>query len=131
MEEASILRFLERYGQALSAGAGDVDADVSLWELPAFVVSDQGARAVTEVVEVEQIIAGAAEWYRSQGLMATRPELLHIQVLGRRIVAVDVRWATLDGAGQEQAHESFRYLLRLNDDGELRIRVVVSVTEPE
>ena len=129
MDDAIVVRFLQRYGQAL--GADDLTTIASMWELPALVVSDEGARAVTEAGEVERFFTGAVEWYRAQGLMTTRPELLHTQMLGRRIVAVDVRWATLDRAGQEQAHESSRYLLRLDDDGELRIRVAVSVTEPE
>ena len=118
--------FLERYGAAL--GAGDLPAVAACWEIPALVLSDQGAHPVAELAEVEQFFGGAVEWYRSQGLVATRPQLLNVQALGQRLVSTDVRWSTLNSAGLEVASEISRYILSLGDDGLPRIRVAISIT---
>jgi hypothetical protein len=124
--EGTVRDFLERYGQAL--GAGDLEAVATCWEVPAMVLSDQGARPVLEIAEVEQFFAGAVEWYRSQGLVATRPQLLHVQALGQRLVSTDVRWSTLNAAGLEVASEKSRYILSLGEDGLPRIRVAITIT---
>lgn len=124
--EETVRNFLERYGEAL--GAGNLPAVAACWEVPAMVLSDQGARPVLELAEVEQFFAGAVEWYRSQGLVATRPQLLHVQALGQRLISTDVRWSTLNAAGLEVASETSRYLLILGDDGLPRIRVAISIT---
>ena len=124
--EETVRSFLERYGAALSAG--DLAAVASCWEVPAMVLSDQGVRPVLELAEVEQFFAGAVEWYRSQGLVATRPQLLHVQALGQKLASVDSRWSTLNAAGLEVASETSRYILSLDEDGSPRIRVAISLS---
>lgn len=123
--EEVVRSFLERYGAAL--GAGDLPAITACWEVPALVLSDQGAHPVLELAEVGGFFAGAVEWYRSQGLVATRPQLLHVQPLGQWLVSADARWFSLDAAGHEVASETSRYILLLDQDGFPRIRVAISM----
>jgi len=81
--------FLDGYGQALSTG--DVPGIMNCWEVPAVVLSDQGARAVIEATEVEQFLAGSVEWYRAQGMVATKPSSVEVKILSERLaVALNI-----------------------------------------
>ena len=94
--------FLEGYGRALSTG--DLPAIVNSWDTPALVLSDQGARMVSQAAEVEQFFAGAVEWYRAQGLAATRPSSVEIKRLSERLVSVDARWSAIDITGARETN---------------------------
>ncbi len=126
MNEDQIRRMLELLGLALSTG--DLKAVANCWAVPALVLSDEGAIAVAELHEIEAFFARAAEWYRSQGLVATRPEVERVDQLSDKLSAVDVRWPTFDSAGAERASERSHYVLQLGDDGQPRIRLALSRT---
>ena len=127
MNQESIRSCLERVGQALSTN--DLRDLADCWEFPALVLSDEGAIALTEAGPLESFFARAAEGYRSQGLVATRPELERVEPLSEKLTAVDVRWPTFDAAGTEKASERSHYLLRLGEDGQQRIRVALTRTK--
>jgi hypothetical protein len=118
--------FLEDYGKALSAG--DLPAIVNSWDVPALVLSDQGARMVSEAGEVEQFFAGAIEWYKAQGKVVTRPGAVEIKRLSDRLVSVDVIWSVLDSNGTEIPGEHSYYILNISDDGQPRIQVAIALT---
>jgi hypothetical protein len=120
--------FLDRLGQAISTG--DIQAVARCWEVPALVLSDQGAMAIAAVEEIERFFAQAAEYYRGQGLVATRPEIDRVEALGERLCSVNVRWPAFDASGREQTSEHSQYLMRLDDDGQPRIRVAVTLSAP-
>jgi hypothetical protein len=126
MNEEPIRRCLDHIGQALSSG--DLRGIADCWEVPALVLSDQGTIIVTEAGEVESFLARAVEWYRSQGLMATKPELERIEPLSEKLTSVDVRWPTFDATGTEKASERSHYILHLGEDGQQRIRVALTRT---
>ncbi|HLA24708.1 MAG TPA: hypothetical protein VJ206_04875 [bacterium] len=48
--------------------------------------------AVSEMGEIEQFFAEAVEWYRAQGIVATKPQVERIEALTDRLAAVSVRW---------------------------------------
>jgi hypothetical protein len=123
--QAVIATFLTRYGDALSQGHL---TDVSdCWEMPALVVSDEGAVAVGTPEEVERFFAQAVAWYRTQGYVATRPTIVRGDWLGERLISADVQWAALDSTGNVKMTELTRYIIRLDDGGQPRIRVAVQV----
>lgn len=124
MNEDQIRRFLESYGQALSDG--NLAAIANCWEVPALVLSDQGVIAVSAAGEIEQFFGQASEWYLSQGLVITKPELERVETLSDRLASVDVRWPSFDQAGAEKYSERSHYILRLGDDGQPRIRVALT-----
>jgi hypothetical protein len=123
--ENVVRSFLEGYGQALSAG--DLPAIANCWELPALVLSDQGARAVIETTEIEQFFASAVEWYHAQGLVATKPSSVVINKLSERLVSVDARWSQIDTSGVERPSEHSLYILSISDDGQPHIRVAIAL----
>jgi glutathione S-transferase len=123
---SKISRLLERYGAALSSGDTPTIADC--WAVPALVLADQGAIAVTDPAQVEAFFGQAVEAYHAQGLMTTRPELERVEMLTERMAAVDVRWPSFDASGAEQASERSHYIVYLGDDGEMRLRVTLTRT---
>jgi hypothetical protein len=126
MNESQIKQFLERYGTAVSAG--DLSGIANSWEVPALVLSDEGAVPVSDRSEIEGFFAQAMEAYRSQGLISTRPEIEHIEPLSEKLASVDVRWPAFGPAGQEKSSERSHYLLQLGQDGQLCIRVALTRT---
>ena len=126
MDDEKILRFLEGYGAALSAG--DLPVVSRSWAVPALVLSDQGAMAVTSPTEIEAFFAQGIEYYRSQGLVSTRPELEHVELLSETLITVDVRWPAYDSSGKEKASERSHYILQLGQDGQPQFRVALTRT---
>lgn len=118
--------FLDDYGQALSTG--DIPGIVNCWDVPALVLSDQGASMVSEVAEIEQFFAGAIEWYRAQGMVATKLSSVEITRLSVLLVSVDAHWSVIDDTGSERPGEHSHYILSLSDDGLPRIRVAIALT---
>ena len=127
VSENQIRSFLGNYGEALSAG--DLPKISSCWAIPALVLSDEGAEPVTDAGQVESFFEQAIAWYRSQGLVSTRPQLHRFLPLTERLFAVDVLWRAFDEAGVERSNERSHYILRL-EDGTLRIQVALTTTAP-
>jgi hypothetical protein len=126
MEKETMRELLERLGQALSAG--DLRATSSCWAVPAVFLSDEGATVLADADEIEKLFARATEWYRSRGLVSTRPELEGVDVLSEKLAAVDVRWPAFDASGQEKWSERSHYILQVANDGQLRVRVALTRT---
>ena len=124
VSEDQIQRFLEHLGQALSTG--DLAEISRCWEVPALVLSDEESVLVSSQEHIETFFAEAVQWYRSQGLMSTRPRIERVEALTERLASVDVRWPAFDEAGMEKTSERSHYILRRGDDGQLRIRVALT-----
>jgi hypothetical protein len=124
LNAAQIKETLERLGHGLSEA--DVAEAASCWEVPALILSDQGVNALSSTGELEKMFEQGIRSYRSQGFMSTRPVIEHVDMMSERLAAVDVRWPTFDKAGVEKASERSHYILRLGDDGRLRVRVALT-----
>lgn len=122
-EESPIREFFQHYARALAAGDGPAMA--ALWEVPALVLSDDGARAVRASEEVAAFFGAAKEQYNAQGVTDTRAEIGEVRWVTSRVALVDVRWPYLDDRGQEMGEESATYTLRRDDEGQLRVRAVI------
>jgi len=126
MNEDKIRDVLERIGVALSTS--NLQALSNCWEVPALVLSDEGAIAVTEVSEIEKFFAQATEWYHSQGIRSTKAELERVEALSESLAAVDVRWPSFDASGAEKYSEHSHYIIQVGNDGQARIRVALTRT---
>jgi hypothetical protein len=127
MNEGEIRRLLETLGQAISAG--ELKRVSACWEVPALFLSDETATVFTNPSEIENIMAQASESYRSRGIVSTRPEVEHIELLTEKLASVDVSWPSLDRLGNEQASEISHYILQLGKDGHAHIRVALTRTK--
>lgn len=124
-ESSGYLSFLRRYARALSAG--DLDTVAACWGLPAFVLADEGGRAVLTGDEIREFFQAAVRWYRAQGLVEVRPHLRGTEQVSQRIAWLDVEWTSYDAQGLPRATERSRYLLSTDTEGRSRIQVAVSV----
>jgi hypothetical protein len=123
-DKPAVEGFLQRYGTALSSG--DLDGIASCWEVPALVLSDQGAIAVDTEKQIREFFGAAVKMYQQQGLESTYPLAVNVTELSPRVLSVDVTWSVLDVGGKETLREHSQYLLRLDDAGQPRIRAAIS-----
>ena len=124
MDENQILTLMQRVGRSLTTG--NVTAVTQCWEVPGMLLSDEGAVTVADSVEMQRYFSEAIEWYRSRGLVSTRPELEHVDMLSERLAAVDVRWPAFDEFGREKASERSHYIVQQGSDDRVRIRVALA-----
>jgi hypothetical protein len=124
MDEGQIKSMLERYGIALSTG--DIPGIAYCWEVPALVLSDEGAIAVSAIEGVEEFFRQAVGWYQSQGLTLTKPELERVDKLSEKLASVDVCWPGFDADGNEKYSERSHYIISLGKDEQVRIRVALT-----
>jgi hypothetical protein len=126
MTQEQITQLLEQLARALSAG--DLRKVSDCWEAPALVLSDEGATAVSQVGEIEKFLAQATDWYRSQGIASTKPEIERVDLLSEKLASVDVRWPAFDAAGRERSSERSHYIVQLGKDKQAHIRVALTRT---
>jgi hypothetical protein len=124
MQTDQISQLLEQLGQALSAG--DLHKAAACWGVPALVLSDEAATAVSDRSEIEEFFSQAADWYHLQGIASTKPEIERVDRLSEKLTAVDVRWPSFDASGKEQSSERSHYIVQLAEDGQVYIRVALA-----
>lgn len=127
MNQDQILQLLKELGNALSAG--DVRSASSCWDVPALVLSDDGAMVVASRDEVHAIFAAATKWYHEQGLTSTKPEIERMDLLSETLAAVDVRWPAFDASGNEKSSERSHYIIHAPKEGTPHIRVALTRTK--
>jgi hypothetical protein len=127
MQTDQISQLLEQLGQALSAG--DLHKAAACWGVPALVLSDEAAMAVSDRSEIEEFFSQAADWYHLQGIASTKPEIERVDSLSEKLASVDVRWPSFDASGKEKSSERSHYVVQLAEDGQLYIRVALARTK--
>jgi len=127
MQTDQISLLFEQLGQALSAGG--LHKASTCWGVPALVLSDDGATAVSDTREIEEFFSQAAEWYHLQGIASTKPEIERVDMLSEKLAAVDVRWPSFDASGKEKSSERSHYIVQLAEDGQVHIRVALARTK--
>jgi hypothetical protein len=96
------------------------------------MVTDAGTRSISTLDEVADFFGATADAYTKKGMVSTRPEIQRTIWHTNRLVLVDVRWPYLDVSGTELGvSESGSYVLRLGNDGQLRICVAMMLGAQE
>lgn len=126
MTRQDIEELLVELGEALSSG--DAESAARCWSVPALILSEEGAIAVSDLHEVQSFFANSTEWYRSRGLVSTRPEIETLQALTPALSAIDVRWPAFDASGEEMSSEQSHYIVQADSEGRPRIRLALSKT---
>jgi ketosteroid isomerase-like protein len=119
----AVQAFLDRFGALVTAGDGAAIAQ--LWETPAYVLGDTMAMPVTSPEEVATFFGGAKPQYNERGITDTRAEIQRETWHTDRLVSVEVRWPYLDAEGAAHGSETSTYVLRVDDAGQLRLRVAI------
>jgi hypothetical protein len=119
-----VQEFLNSYGVALATG--DLDSIAEAYAFPALVVTDDASVLIADPDTVRDSFRGAAEGYRSRGLVGVVAQIRSLGTTSAGLVWADVRWSYRDEYAAEADTESFRYLLRRGRDT-FHICVVVPV----
>jgi hypothetical protein len=127
MTNDEISQLLERLGEALSAG--DLQVVSGCFAVPTFFLSDEGAIVLADADQLEKLFAQASEWYRSQGIASTKPEMERVDMLSDKLASIDVRWPSFDASGKEKSSERSHYIVQLGEDGQTHIRVALTRTK--
>ena len=120
-DKASVQGFLDRLARAVTSG--DTRTIASMWEVPAFVIGNEDARAIHSAAEIERFFAGARDAYNARGIVDTRAEITDLDWIADDLVMVRVRWPYLGADREEHGEESSTYTLKRDANGELRLRV--------
>jgi hypothetical protein len=121
--------FFARYGEVLTTG--DLPAIAGCYAVPALVLSRTGSVPIATREQIEAAFRGAAEGYKAQGLVATRPTLLCSEAIAEWLVSADVHWEYLHERGhsvhRDDYHYDYRYVLRLDNEAGPQIQVVLEM----
>jgi hypothetical protein len=122
-DDLGVKDFLDRFAEAFTAGDGEAVA--KLWRTPAFVLSAEMARPVSEPSEVAEFFGGARDQYNEIGITGTRAEIVRLDEISDHLVMVRVRWPYLDKDGDAMGAETSTYTLSREGDDDWKIRIAV------
>ncbi|HJU72829.1 MAG TPA: hypothetical protein VJ717_03715 [Gemmatimonadaceae bacterium] len=122
-EDREVQDFFDRMGRSLTAG--DAGTVAGMWAVPAYVIGDAMAQAITSREDIEKFFAGAKGEYNKRGITDTRADIASLEWIGDRIVVADIRWPYLDAHGNEVGGESSTYTLRRDDAGQLKLHIAL------
>jgi hypothetical protein len=117
---------LERLGQAVSTG--DMKGVSDCYAFPALLMIGENSTVLENAEQFEEMFSKGRDWYISQGILTTRPEIINIEEMTDLIAAVNVRWPGFDKDGRETHSETSHYILQSSENGPL-IRVALSRTK--
>lgn len=121
--------YLVEYQEALSAF--DAQRSVAQWGAPGTMVSDAFVGTVATTAELAEGLEQSYPLYRSLGLASVDHTVLEHVDLSERITRIHVRWHFYDVEGNLLTDSDYEYLLRRDDDGQLRAYVAVAIDEME
>ncbi|MEV6341397.1 hypothetical protein AB0M12_42585 [Nocardia vinacea] len=121
--------YLVEYQEALSAF--DAQRSVAQWGAPGTMVSDAFVGTVATTAELVEGLEQSYPLYQSLGLASVDHTVLEHVDLSERITRIHVRWHFYDVEGNLLTDSDYEYLLRRDDDGQLRAYVAVAIDEME
>jgi hypothetical protein len=124
IDREAIRATLDQVANALTVG--DAAGVARFWGVPGLVVGDEGARAVSSLLEVESFFQASIASYRERGTPVAKAELKRVDAISERVAAVDVIWHGLDAGGAVKRSETSHYIMRIDDGGIPRILVAMS-----
>lgn len=106
-------------------GQGDVDAIADCYTTPAIVVTDERSVVFGSREEVIGGFVAALSRYWSSGVVPVGYTVEHETALTAGLREVTVEWRHRDATDRLRFRDRYRYLLRREADGDLRIHVAV------
>lgn len=124
-----VREFYATYAEKLSSYA--FDRLGTTFGFPFFALADDLLAVVANEAKLIEAFEGALDFYTSQEIAQARHRIDDITQLTDKLVLVKVNWTYLNGSGEELYDADYVYVLRTNEDGELRMHVMVSINEAE
>jgi hypothetical protein len=122
-KDEEIRSLLQAYGRALSEG--NLRGVSAAWDVPALVLSDEGAIEVQSAKQIEDFFGTARRQYTERGIVTTKPEIAKVDWLSEKMVQVRARWLQLTPNKERKGEELTLYVLRRDDQNHWRIRVAI------
>lgn len=123
---ATTTELLDRFCAAF--GRGDVDGIADCYTSPAIVVTDERSVVFGSRGEVVDGFTAVLARYWSTGVVPSAGYTVRQEtVLTATLREVTVEWCHRDAAGRERYRDHYRYLLRRENDGALRIHVAIII----
>jgi hypothetical protein len=98
---------------------------------PFTAIADDLLAVVPSEAKLIEAFEGALDFYTAQEIAQARERIDEITQLTDKLVLAKVNWTYLDRSGTELYDADYVYVLRTNDDGDLRLHVMVSINEAE
>ena len=76
---------------------------------------------------MEEMFSQGRKFYIEKGLVETRPDIEEFETLTDRLYEATVRWPGFDATGRETWKERSHYVIRLDDLGDPKIRVALTL----
>jgi hypothetical protein len=119
-----VFDFFQRYSDALTAG--DVTQIAACWGVPAFVIDNERAGAITDAAIIEANFEDAVRSFQEAGHLSRRHSLSKVERLAQALISADVEWSVVNKRGVVTADDQFRYVLSGQDTESFRIRCAIS-----
>ncbi|MEO6396194.1 MAG: hypothetical protein ABIO40_09835 [Devosia sp.] len=118
VSKSEISAFYTDYATALASR--DAKGIARYWGVPALVLSDEGAIAVTKSAETEAFFAASMEQYKN--VVAAKARIENTVHLADSVAACEIAWEHRDATGTPIGGEAGYYLLKRSESG-LKIHV--------
>jgi hypothetical protein len=124
-----IEEFLTAYGSTLAHY--DAEGTANHWGTPGTILADAFVGTLDSRAQMAEGLAQGYPLYRRLGLAGVRHTRGETEWLTDRIVRIRVRWHFLAEDDELLTDGDYEYLLRRDDDGQLRAYVAVAIDEAE
>lgn len=130
MEELSeqLKSYFNQYGKAVENY--DVNATVSFYGFPCFMISDDFVGSLATPDELNQALTQAQGFYKQFDLAKVTYELTKIEIVSEKLVRVRITWNYYDSKDNLLVDSDYVYLLR-KENASYKIYVVIPFNEQQ
>ncbi|WIY84056.1 hypothetical protein [Propionimicrobium sp. PCR01-08-3] len=128
-ENAEIYGYLSEYAAAMASF--DAERVAALWGNPATVLTDDDVIVAQTHAETVSAMDDSYPKLKKLGLASVGHELIEVSELSEKLVRVRVRWIFHDKDGAVLTAISYIFVLRRDDDGQLRAYIAIPMEENE
>lgn len=93
------------------------------------LTSDEGATVFTDVTKLESLFVQGYAFFRQQGIVHARPELLSRRRWTGALTKCKVQWSYFNASNELAYSCEYQYLVRQQPDGSWKIELAVSINE--
>jgi len=119
--------FIEKYAASLEMF--NAKLIMSFYELPCTFISGENNTVYTDALLLEAFLTQGTSFYKTNGILYSRPEVWTKQHLSDTMAMVKVKWKYYDADNIFQYACDYQYLLRWIDNKEWKIAVAISLNE--
>lgn len=121
--------FFEAYAQAVERQ--DSKYMANCYALPCTFIADDASQIYTTEVKLEGLVNQGKRFYAVHGITHAIPDIKSKRSITNRLVRVTLNWKYTDKNGRTVYDCDYYYILKLDEQGQWKIEVAISVNEKE